>query len=132
MFLSPEPTDSVYGYVYGSEYDYSKTSGHKLLNEDVPCAVCLTNAGMNILTIPARNKCYNGWRELYKGLLVGTFHTSKASVDFLCMDNDPEFLLCGSANQDGHVFHLQKTACGSLKCPPYENDKVLSCVVCVK
>ena len=37
-----------------------------------------------------------------------------------------------SANSDGLLFQFVEARCGSLPCPPYGNDKELSCAVCTK
>ena len=130
IFLPVDPIDAGNGYIYGAEYQYNGLTGQKLFDQDVPCSVCRAHSGANILMVLARDQCYNGWNELYTGLLVGNFHASKGSADFLCMDKHPQNVLGGSANQDGHVLHLQKTSCGSLKCPPYEHHRVVTCAVC--
>nr|KAG5705196.1 hypothetical protein BaRGS_011222 [Batillaria attramentaria] len=35
------------------------------------------------------------------------------------------------ANQNGKLMHYTVTHCGSLPCPPYANDKVVTCAICV-
>ena len=132
IFLTNDPADGYSGLIYGTEYQFNGLGGQKLLNEDAPCSVCRAHAGSSILMVPARDQCYNGWTELYNGLLIGNYYADEGSVDYLCMDKNPERVFGGSADQNGHIFHLQKTACGSLKCPPYEKNRVVTCVVCTQ
>jgi hypothetical protein len=85
--------------------------------------------------IPSKTSCPTGWNEEYHGFL-----TSEAAVDgwaqheFLCLHEDAEWLTEGARqkNYNGRLFYPVKTQCGSLPCPPYINDKYVTCVVCSK
>ena len=52
------------------EYEFGPRSkeffGKDIYQQDVPCAVCKTKRP-NVLMIPARNQCINGWTMEYKG-----------------------------------------------------------------
>jgi len=54
----------------------------------------------------------------------------KSVADYVCVDRHPETLAGGSSDQDGNVLYMVEATCGALKCPPYNNDKELTCVVC--
>ena len=48
------------------------------------------------------------------------------------MDVSPESIAGGHANHDGALFYYTEARCGSLPCPPYEEEKELTCAVCTK
>ncbi|XP_076077388.1 short-chain collagen C4-like isoform X1 [Mytilus galloprovincialis] len=133
--LSPDPnlgatwSDSHYGSIYGAEYE-SDGFGGGLWNDDVPCAVCRSTTASHTLMIAAKNQCYDGWSTEYVGELAGGHHLHKAASSFVCVDKNPDEIIGGEAGQDGKLFYPIKTVCGSLKCPPYHNNRLLPCVVC--
>ncbi|OWF49875.1 short-chain collagen C4-like [Mizuhopecten yessoensis] len=120
------------GFMYGAEYEDHGLFGKDSSNEDVPCAVCRSPAHSSILMIPGRNVCYSGWTEAYQGDLASGYYAHPAPSENVCMDQSPQPLFGGSANQDGKLFYGVRSVCGSLRCPPYENNKFLSCVVCLQ
>jgi len=126
-------TASSVGLIYGTEYETSTSSSFKhLYNNEAPCVVCKANAG-TVIMIPARTTCYSGWRVEYSGYLMSQHYTQPGSKETICVDASPEATTeSTSASQDGALLYFMKTSCGSLKCPPYVNDKILTCVVCSK
>ena len=56
-------------YMYGSEYQ-DNVLGNNLHDKDVPCAVCISNLANNILMIPGKSVCINGWNKEYNGRLA--------------------------------------------------------------
>ncbi|CAG2243301.1 unnamed protein product [Mytilus edulis] len=124
-------SDNNYGSIYGAEYETNSFhSGGGLWNNDVPCAVCRSTTASHTLMIAAKNKCYDGWFTEYVGELMDGNHQQKAASSFVCVDKNPEKILGGEANRDGKLFYSIKTFCGSLKCQPYQNNRLLPCVVC--
>ncbi|XP_070176848.1 uncharacterized protein [Littorina saxatilis] len=115
-----------YGYLYGAEYQ--EIPGH--LNHDVPCSVCLAPQSTTIM-VPATLTCPPGWTPQYTGHLASE-HSSHQGGEYICLDGSPEDDSSGVRNDDGLLFYLVVTVCGSLPCPPYINDKVVTCVVCSK
>lgn len=81
--------------------------------------------------IPGRRTCYQGWTEEYHGLLASG-HRGETASSYVCVDYTPEYILHGEADQNGHLFYPVKYSCGSLPCPPYQNDRIVECVVCTK
>ncbi|XP_060074565.1 short-chain collagen C4-like [Ylistrum balloti] len=139
--LPPDPTwgphkdmrEFLPSLMYGAEYEDTDLFGMPNRNEEVPCAVCRTSAHSTSIMIPARTECYPGWVEAYHGNLAGNYFGNIAGGEYVCVDADPVALVGGdNVNDDGKLFFQVRTRCGSLKCPPYENNKVLSCVVCLK
>lgn len=118
--------------VYGAEYqmdgnlDFFAGSLHQ---EDVPCAVCEAPRS-SILMIPGRITCYDGWTVEYVGYLTAGRYDHNAASEYACLDDMPEVISGGSDNENGILFYLAEARCGSLKCPPYVDGRVLSCVVC--
>ena len=106
-------------------------SGKTLHNHNVPCAVCQSERS-NVLMIPAKNKCLPGWHREYNGVLVAAYHGHKGNKMFECLDHDPEADQAGYRDEDGALMYHTQGYCGSLPCPPYEEGKPLTCVVCTK
>ncbi|XP_069117740.1 uncharacterized protein [Argopecten irradians] len=122
---------SFYGNVYGTEYE-DVFFGHVSNSDDVPCAVCRSTVGSNVLMIPGRNTCYQGWYHEYNGYLAAGPYGYKGATEYVCLDHDPESLSHGNEDRDGALLYYVTSMCGSLACPPYVNEKTLSCVVCSK
>ena len=60
-----------------------------------------------------------------------TEHKNHKRSMFECVDKDQESLPGSHANTDGALFYHVETDCNTgLLCPPYNNNKELSCVVC--
>ncbi|OWF36158.1 hypothetical protein KP79_PYT26049 [Mizuhopecten yessoensis] len=119
-------------YMYGTEYEDPTLFGVNDYSEDAPCAVCRTSEHSTSVMIPARTECYAGWEKAYYGSLSANDANHKAASEYVCVDEHPQALTGGSRNDNGKLFYQVRTVCGPLQCPPYEHDKVLSCVVCLK
>ncbi|XP_052761900.1 short-chain collagen C4-like [Mya arenaria] len=133
IFDCDERTAGSVSRVYGAEYETSDATFHTDLHDkEVPCAVCHV-IGRSVVMIPAKNACYSGWHTEYSGYLMSSYHGHKGNKELVCMDGNPE-MADGSddGNQNGALFYFAKAACGSLKCPPYSENKALTCVVCSK
>ncbi|XP_019617292.1 PREDICTED: short-chain collagen C4-like [Branchiostoma belcheri] len=130
--------DGVQGYkayMYGAEYKlvtnvpFGSTSLHQ---NNVPCAVCYVPTRGSKLMIPARDTCYSGWTREYHGYLMAERHNHAGSKEFVCVDEQPEVMQGGQANQWGALFFPVEARCGSLPCPNYVEGRELTCVVCTK
>ena len=144
--LSPDPLWGNYSdahdasaKVMGAEYEFygaapGDTSAffHKNLHqEDAPCSVCHSSRPTVIL-IPGRNQCYKGWTLEYKGYVVAGYYGRTAASEYVCLDDNPDIIPGGHADQNGALFYLVEGRCGSLLCPPYVEGRELTCVVCSK
>lgn len=118
-------------YIYGAEYE-DNFFGQNLQNNDAPCSVCYTPARSVILMIPGKTTCYDRWDIEYTGKLASGSYKHAAASQYICLDNKPEVLEHGSADDNGKLFYAVKTVCGSLPCPPYTNNALMTCVVCSK
>jgi hypothetical protein len=72
------------------------------------------------------------WDIEYTGKLASGSYKHAAASQYICLDNKPEVLEHGSADDNGKLFYAVKTVCGSLPCPPYTNNALMTCVVCSK
>ena len=120
------------GYIYGAEYQMGgnvPSSSIPNNDHDVPCAVCYIAPRETVLMIPGRYTCPSGWTREYYGYLMSEYHAHHRST-FECMDVTPETIPGGHANQNGALFYHVEPRCGSLPCPPYEEQKEITCAVC--
>ncbi|CAI8014204.1 hypothetical protein GBAR_LOCUS8916 [Geodia barretti] len=62
----------------------------------------------------------------------GKFHPGDSSKHVSLLYGKPEKVDGGHANHDGALFLNVEPRCGSLPCPPYDNTKEMTCVVCSK
>lgn len=116
-------------FVYGAEYE-NNFFGENALQQDVPCSVCKTKTGTNSVMIPARTSCYDGWTIQYKGYLGAGYHDHSASTEYICVDENVQFVPGGYENKNGVLIYPVVAKCGSLRCHPYIENKPIACVVC--
>ena len=117
---------SGYGYLYGAEYE--SMTGHT--DHDVPCSVCRVPQSTTIM-VPGTLTCPPGWTTQYTGHVVSE-HQSYYASEYVCLDGSPEHDSSGAVNNYGLLFYYTITQCGSLPCPPYVTNKVVTCVICSK
>ncbi|XP_045215587.2 short-chain collagen C4-like [Mercenaria mercenaria] len=121
--------------VYGAEYemngDFENFFGKSIHDHNPPCAVCETERP-NIMMIPGRTTCYYDWTVEYIGYLAAGHVSHPAASQYICLDEDPEVVASGGTNENGKLLYLAEAKCGSLPCPPFDDGRVLSCVVCSK
>jgi hypothetical protein len=84
--------------------------------------------------IPAKTVCPPSWTREYYGYLTTNYDGHRRS-SYTCLDNIPEGVpgteLANSTTATA-FFYYTITTCSGLSCPPYENNRILSCVVCTK
>ena len=103
------------------------------LYHNVPCAVCYVATRETALMIPGRYTCLPNWTREYYGYIMteGSGGSHRRST-FECVDIEAETTSGGQGYQTGgHFFHVEPR-CGSLPCPPYEEEKEMTCVVCTR
>jgi len=120
--------------MYGAEYEGEPFYfGMQDTREDVPCAVCQTTAHSMSLMIPGRTDCYTGWTKAYDGDLASGYPSHRAASQYICVDGNPQSTSRGKKVDDnGKLLYPVCVKCGAMPCPPYEEGKYLSCVVCMK
>ena len=138
--LPPDPDltakyNSSLAFMFGAEYNSNDFSPRANDGADLPCSVCRSTVGSSVLMIPGKSSCYEGWTLQYHGDLVAGHYASKAATQYICLDEHAEILTGGHRNDDGKLFFPVKAMCGSLgslTCPPYQDNRYLTCVVCTK
>ena len=60
------------------------------------------------------------------------YYAHRSSQDFICVDEDPEYVPGSGANKDGALLYPVQGRCGSLPCGPYVGGRELTCAVCTK
>ena len=121
-------------YIYGAEYQMFgniPSSYHQLNNHDVPCSICYVASRNTVLMIPGKYTCPQNWTREYYGFLMAERHAHHRST-FECVDVAPETITGGQADQDGALFYHVEPRCGSLPCPPYDQQKEMTCAVCTR
>ena len=121
-------------YIYGAEYqmfDNIPQSYRPLNDQDVPCSVCYVASRETVLMIPGKYTCPQNWTREYYGYLMAERHSHHRST-FECVDVAPETITGGRANHEAALFYHVEPRCGSLPCPPYEEQKEMTCAVCTR
>ena len=122
--------------LHGAEYQIwgdRYLRGH--LDRNVPCAVCEVSTRSKHLMMPALYDCPAGWTEEYDGWLVAertNREQHKGRITYSCIDKNPDVLPGLYGNEDGVLLHPVEAVCNGIPCPPYDDHKDLSCVVCTK
>ena len=118
-------------YMYGAEYEQTNSLVANSHDTDIPCAVCYIPTRNAVYMIPAKYECPSGWTREYFGYLMSAHHLYHRS-QFSCVDHSLTSVIGSSHNHNGFLFYTVEGVCGSLPCPPYSQDKELSCAVCTK
>ena len=121
-------------YMFGAEYEMwgdIPSVNHALDDHDVPCVVCYVSERETVLMIPGKYTCPQNWVREYYGYLMAERHNHHRST-FECMDVDAETEISGRDSRDGALFYHVEPRCGSLPCPPYEEEKEMTCAVCTR
>ena len=118
--------------LYGTEYEMwgnIPKSNLKLHDHDVPCVVCYVTIRTALLMIPGKYTCPKNWTREYYGYLMAAHYKHHRST-FECVDASPEVVVGGHGNHNGALFYHVEPRCGSLPCPPYDQQKEMTCAVC--
>lgn len=128
------PKASLFGVEYGHVEDLFARMGQgpQISYLAVPCAVCRAEKRGSLMMLPARNVCPSReWTREYQGYLM-TGSSNSTRSEYICVDNDAT-----GVNQLHSKSHPGKALltsvlgkCGVLPCPPYEQDRELTCAVC--
>ena len=126
--LSYTPGSQSYSEIHGAEYESPIVGTHQ---HNVPCAVCYASTRVGVLMIPAWTSCPTGWTEEYEGYLMSQANTQQRTT-FECVDKGQASIAGSQADTNGALFYHVEANCNGLPCPPYNNYKELTCVVCTK
>ena len=130
--LQSAADSSYHGFLYGAEYGaYNDVPYQRVHDDDVPCALCCTATRSKVFMLPGRYTCPSGWTREYYGYLTAERHLHHR-MTFECMDVSPETVTGGQYGHHGAIFSHVEPRCGSLPCPPYEEESEMTCAVCSK
>ena len=82
--------------------------------------------------IPGKYTCPENWIREYYGYLMAELYNNHGRSTFECVDVAAETITGGHANLNGALFHHVEPRCGSLPCPPYDQQKEMTCAVCTR
>ena len=138
--ITEEPENFDFGpgtvdasYIYGAEYHMygnGPSASLPLNDHDVPCVVCYVAPRETVLMIPGRYTCPPEWTREYYGYLMAERYGHQGRSTFECVDVAPETIAGGHADHNGALFNHVEPRCGSLPCPPYDQQKEMTCCVC--
>ena len=120
-----------WSYLYGTEYRTHPPHPLRSVEfHNVPCAVCYTATRDTVVMIPANLHCPTHWTVEYTGYLMTEHHSHRRST-YECVDKDPESVSgLDAGSGDNAFFYHVEPHCTGLSCPPYDDQKELTCVVC--
>lgn len=76
------------------------------------------------MMIPAKRSCPAGRTKQFKGFLTCERHIY-VMAEYLCVDEEPDFVERSRVNENGRLFYPVVTVCGTLPCPPYKSSTFL-------
>ena len=133
----PDYIDSTAGVqwtssvIQGAEYELFAGPNAHVFNHNVPCAVCFVPSRATTLMIPAKNVCPSSWtREYYGYLTAEASNHHRSSLN--CVDINPDVIGGDVNDTNGALFYYVSAECTALNCPPYEQNRILSCAVCTR
>ena len=121
-----------YSSMYGTEYEDVNGIFPGKHDHNAPCAVCYSSTKTVKLMIPARITCPSSWTIEYKGYLMAEHYGQKKNTVYECFDENPESIPNSSANIGNAAIYFTLSTCNGLPCPPYVNNRAITCVVCTK
>ena len=121
--------------IYGGEFEVSNNfvfGSKNIYNQNPVCAVCRVVRRSTQFMLPGRSECYPGWTKEYDGYLMAGHPGHKGRTQYICMNGEPETDDAGYRDEGGALFYAVEGKCGSLPCPPYVDNRELTCAVCTK
>ena len=133
------PSSIEHVRVFGSEYqfDTGPDSLRDVHQHNVPCAVCYVPTRATTIMVPAKTVCPSSWTREYSGYLTSEGESEENyRSSYNCIDADPDVARIPSsepmAESNGTQFYFVQSTCNGFDCPPYQENRILSCVVCTK
>ena len=134
-YLSSDTSSTAFSSLYGVEYEIfggSDAVFRDLYNYEMSCALCHTTKSITFM-LPGSAQCPDGWVTEYSGYLMAELKTSlgggRTGKSAICVDAEAE-AIGTSANTNPSVVYVMKADCTVLPCPPYDNQRALSCAIC--
>ena len=123
---------SYRSYLYGAEYEGVNNIFPSKSNHNAPCAVCYTPTKSTKLMIPAQTTCPKSWTTEYVGYLMAERYSHARNSVYECVDENPESVPGSQAYTSSSTLYFVVGTCTGLPCPPYVNNRAITCVVCTK
>ena len=85
--------------------------------------------------IPAKTQCPTSWTTEYIGYLMSAHQNHALPTTYECVDIDPESIAgldAANWSQGSAIFGHVEASCNGMACPPYDDEKELTCVVCTR
>ena len=82
--------------------------------------------------IPAKITCPSSWTIEYAGYLMTEHYGHKNNKAYICVDKDSKPVPNIVGNVNGALLYHVTATCTGIPCPPYDNKKYITCVVCTK
>ena len=94
------------------------------------CAACSVLSHTQVVMIPARTSCPEGWTIEYYGYIMTA---SSHRTEFVCVDHNQDTVPSehGVMMAATELYYV-KAHCDGLPCPPYDQERRLNCIVCTK
>ena len=136
---NPRASNAAYfSVLHGGEYDTFDGPHNDLVNQNVPCAVCLASTRAAMIMYPAKTQCPTSWTREYYGYLMAErengVHFSQSS--YTCVDITPDTIDGEARDTGGTHFTYVIAACNDgIPCTnttEYKANRALSCAVCTK
>lgn len=122
-----------YSTVQGAEYEFFAGPLTNITEHNAPCAICYVPSRATAIMVPAKTTCPSSWtREYYGYLTTNAELATLQQSSYTCLDISPEVIEGSSISTNPSLFYYTITNCNGLSCPPFENGRILSCVVCTK
>ena len=135
--------DQFGGDLYGTEFEVGQyedrgyyllsranNNGLSLHDENVPCVLCVVHGKAITRTFPAMTECPAAWQKEYQGYFMAENLNHQGRMMPVCVDEAPETIPGGRGNTNGALLYYTEARCGALPCPPYVDDREITCVVC--
>ena len=118
--------------LHGVEYEtFADAPLSGLRNHNAPCVLCHVTSQNAVFMLPGSRSCPDTWTIEYSGYLM-TSYGGAGRRSAVCVDKDAEMLDGEGPNTNGALLYHIEATCNGLQCPPYDEDKELTCAVCSK
>ena len=118
--------------VRGVEYEFHSGPLANFTQHNAPCAICYVPTRATVIMVPAKTICPSSWTREYYGYITTEADDQHYRSSYTCLDVNPEAVAGTSSGTNPSTFHYTVATCDGLLCPPFENDRLLSCAVCTK
>ena len=97
-------------------------------SHNVPCAVCYVATRSVVVMILAKTQCPANWTV---GYLMSEHQDHYGRTTYECIDENRESIPGLNAGSSPRAFFERvEPKCNGFSCPPYDEEKELTCVVC--